>query len=149
MSAGRKPAIVVGSTIFGGGAVLMSMAHNYQVLLLGRFIIGLGVGLASMAVPLYIAEAAPPEARGALVTLNNVFITFGQFVACVVDGVFSKVDYPHGWRWMLGLGAIPAAIQFLGFLYLPESPRWLARYKGKEAAGDCLKRIRGTGNVLP
>lgn len=123
------------------------VAQNFEMLLVGRFIVGLAVGLASMSVPVYIAEAAPPANRGQLVTVNNVFVTGGQFVACIVDALFSKVDYPHGWRYMLGLAAVPAVVMFVGFLFLPESPRWLAQHKGEAAARKVLQRIRGKSNV--
>ena len=74
---------------------------------------------------------------------NSAAITFGQFVASIVDGLFSTVDYPHGWRYMLGLGAVPALIQLVGFLFLPESPRWLAKYGHDDAARAVLQQIRG------
>ena len=144
---GRQPVIRIGSLIFTAGAVVLAVSQNFATLLVGRFIIGVAVGLASMAVPLYIAEAAPPDKRGTLVTVNNVFVTGGQFIACVVDALFSKVDYPHGWRFMLGLAAVPAVIQFIGFLFLPESPRWLAKHKGAPAARRVLQKIRGTQAV--
>ena len=144
---GRQPVIRIGSLIFTVGAVVLAVSQNFATLLVGRFIIGVAVGLASMAVPLYIAEAAPPDKRGTLVTVNNVFVTGGQFIACVVDALFSKVDYPHGWRFMLGLAAVPAVIQFIGFLFLPESPRWLAKHKGAPAARRVLQKIRGTQAV--
>jgi SP family myo-inositol transporter-like MFS transporter 13 len=81
--------------------------------------------------------------RGKLVSINNVFLTGGQFVACVVDALFAKVDYPHGWRWMLGLAAVPAVVMFVGFMFLPESPRWLAQHKGEAEARAVLHQIRG------
>ena len=144
---GRQPVILGGSCIFALGAGAMAAAPNVLWLVIGRFIVGVAVGLASMAIPMYIAEVAPSDARGALVTVNNVFITGGQFIACVVDALLSHVDYPHGWRWMLGLGAVPAVIQFVGFLCLPESPRWLASHRSEAEARAVLQRIRATDNV--
>ena len=70
-----------------------------------------------MTVPIYIAEAAPPEYRGTLVCLNSLFITGGQFIASIVDGLFSSLG--NGWRYMLGLAAIPSIIQWIAFLFLP------------------------------
>lgn len=101
-----------------------------QVLVVGRFVIGLAVGLSSMTIPLYIAEVAPPNIRGRLVTINICFITGGQFIAGMVDGLFAQTK--GGWRYMLGLAALPAVLQLLGFLLssLPESPRWLVK-KGR------------------
>lgn len=141
---GRQPVILAGSLIFAVGAGLMAVAPDIKALVVGRFVVGVAVGLASMAIPMYIAEVAPPESRGALVTVNNVFITGGQFIACVVDALLSCVDYPRGWRLMLGLGAVPALVQFVGFLFLPESPRWLGAHRGEQAAWQALVAIRGS-----
>ncbi len=85
---------------------------------------GVGIGFASMSVPIYISETAPAEARGLLVSSNVLVITFGQFIAACVCGAFSNIK-PDGWKYMLGLAAIPAAVQFIGFSFMPESPRWL------------------------
>ena len=93
---GRRPVLILASLVFTLGAVVMGAAVNEYMLLAGRAIVGLGIGLAAMAVPMYIAESAPAEMRGKLVVLNNVFITTGQFIATVVDGAFSTV--PHGWK---------------------------------------------------
>ncbi|KAL3853167.1 hypothetical protein ACJMK2_016732 [Sinanodonta woodiana] len=98
-----------------------------------------------MTVPVYIAECAPLHLRGRLVTVNNLFITGGQFVASVVAGAFSyRAD---GWRYMLGLAGIPSAIQYVGFLFLPESPRWLIKKGRNDRAKKVLMKIRGTKDV--
>nr|XP_021156953.1 proton myo-inositol cotransporter isoform X2 [Columba livia]XP_021156997.1 proton myo-inositol cotransporter isoform X2 [Columba livia] len=99
-------------------------------------------GVASMTVPVYIAEVAPPHLRGRLVTINTLFITGGQFFASVVDGLFSYLA-KDGWRYMLGLSAVPAVIQFLGFLFLPESPRWLIQKGQTQRARRILSQMRG------
>ncbi|KAJ7396966.1 hypothetical protein BTVI_139714 [Pitangus sulphuratus] len=101
-----------------------------------------GKGVASMTVPVYIAEVAPPHLRGRLVTINTLFITGGQFFASVVDGLFSYLA-KDGWRYMLGLSAVPAVIQFLGFLFLPESPRWLIQKGQTQRARRILSQMRG------
>ncbi|XP_010579388.1 PREDICTED: proton myo-inositol cotransporter, partial [Haliaeetus leucocephalus] len=101
-----------------------------------------GKGVASMTVPVYIAEVAPPHLRGRLVTINTLFITGGQFFASVVDGIFSYLA-KDGWRYMLGLSAVPAVIQFLGFLFLPESPRWLIQKGQTQRARRILSQMRG------
>uniref|UniRef100_A0A493T260 Solute carrier family 2 member 13 n=1 Tax=Anas platyrhynchos platyrhynchos TaxID=8840 RepID=A0A493T260_ANAPP len=101
-----------------------------------------GKGVASMTVPVYIAEVAPPHLRGRLVTINTLFITGGQFFASVVDGLFSYLA-KDGWRYMLGLSAVPAVIQFFGFLFLPESPRWLIQKGQTQRARRILSQMRG------
>uniref|UniRef100_A0A8C1MLR4 Solute carrier family 2 member 13b n=1 Tax=Cyprinus carpio TaxID=7962 RepID=A0A8C1MLR4_CYPCA len=143
---GRRICILLASFIFSAGGIILSVAHNKEVLLCGRLTVGLGIGIASMTVPVYIAEVSPSELRGQLVTINTLFITGGQFVASVVDGAFSYL--PHdGWRYMLGLSVVPAALQFLGFLFLPESPRWLLQKGDTQNARLVLSRIRGGVNV--
>ena len=97
---GRRLAIIFASFIFTIGSITMGIAWSKYILLLGRFIAGAAVGLASMTVPMYIAEVAPDHIRGKLVTINNCFITFGQFVAAVVAGVFSS-DSKNGWRYLV------------------------------------------------
>lgn len=176
---GRQPVILFASMVFIAGSAILSTAENFEMLLVGRAVVGIAVGLASMAVPMYIAEAAPPEKRGMLVTVNNVFVTGGQFIACIIDALFSKVNYPHGWRcaarqapppppqpphthtfsiqnktdksswrrYMLGLAAAPAFVMFLGFLFLPESPRWLAQNKGEDRARAVLQKLRRRNDV--
>ncbi|CAH8550266.1 unnamed protein product [Heterobilharzia americana] len=123
---GRKTVILVASIIFTIGAVVMGASYNKICLLAGRLIVGLGIGIASMSVPVYIAEIAPNHMRGALVTLNTVFITAGQVVAAVVDALFISNEV-NGWRYMLGIGGIPSFIQSLAFMTMPESPRWLVQ----------------------
>jgi SP family myo-inositol transporter-like MFS transporter 13 len=109
-------------------AVSRFLPHPFYVLVAGRFVVGLAVGIASMAIPLYIAELAPSKLRGTLVAVNVAFITGGQFISCVVAATLSDVWYPHGWQLMLGLAAVPALIQLIGLSFVPESPRWLMKY---------------------
>lgn len=120
---GRRPVVLGSGILFIVGAITMALSPSFFVLITGRFIIGLGVGSASMNMPLIISEIAEKSVRGMLVTCVNVAITFGQFAACVVAGALSGVE--SGWRYMLGLAAVPAVIQFVGFLFMPESPRYL------------------------
>jgi len=85
---GRKPTILIASVIFTVGAIVMGVAESREILLVGRLIVGAGIGLASMSVPMYISEASPPHLRGLLVSCNVLVITFGQFVAACICGVF-------------------------------------------------------------
>jgi len=140
---GRRPTLLFAGGVFTLGAGLLAFAPSYPVLVAGRAVVGVGVGLASHAVPMYISELAPAEYRGLLVQVNVIFITGGQFIAGMTDGALSGVG--GGWRWMLGLSALPAALLVLGFLFLPESPRWLAERGGwanQERAFRALRRCR-------
>ncbi|XP_034542569.1 proton myo-inositol cotransporter-like isoform X2 [Notolabrus celidotus] len=140
---GRRICILLASFIFSVGGVILSVAPDKEVLLVGRITVGLGIGIASMTVPVYIAEVSPPHQRGQLVTVNSLFITGGQFIASVVDGAFSYMSH-DGWRYMLGLSVVPAVLQFVGFFFLPESPRWLLQKGRSEEAHHVLSQIRGT-----
>lgn len=105
----------------------------------GRAVVGAAVGSASFVVPLYIGELSPGPWRGRMVTISSLFITGGQVVAYIVGWLFST--RMHGWRWIVGLGALPAAVQF-GLLFLmPETPRYLAKSGEKERARRVLMRV--------
>ncbi|XP_038690051.1 solute carrier family 2, facilitated glucose transporter member 12 isoform X2 [Tripterygium wilfordii] len=120
---GRKKATLLADIVFAAGSVVMAAAPDPYVLILGRLLVGLGVGLASVTAPVYIAEASPSEIRGGLVSTNVLMITGGQFLSYLVNLAFTEV--PGTWRWMLGVAGIPAVVQFSLMLCLPESPRWL------------------------
>lgn len=139
---GRKPVIIISSLIFVTGSVIMSLANDVIWLMTGRFVVGAGVGLSSMTIPMYIAEVAPSGIRGQLVMVNIIFITGGQFIASVTAYWLSLLDPEIAWRLMLGLAAVPAAIQFFAFLVMPESPRWLISNKHYDEAKSVLRKIR-------
>ncbi|BFZ10376.1 hypothetical protein BsWGS_13415 [Bradybaena similaris] len=143
---GRKITIMVASVVFVAGAIIMGVSQNKEVLLAGRIVVGIGIGFASMTVPVYVAEASPSDIRGRLVTLNQLFITIGILVSSVIAGAFSGMKQT-GWRYMLGLAGVPGVIQFIGFIFLPESPRWLVMKGKDEQAEKVLQRIRGKMNV--
>lgn len=142
---GRRPVILTAAVIFTVGAVLLAIARSYVELVMGRLVVGFGIGLASLATPVYIAEAAPSNLRGTLVTLNTLFITCGQVVASVVDGLLAGT--PGGWRYMLGLSGLPSLLMIIGFVSLPESPRWLVAAGRRRDALAVLQTIRGTTDV--
>ncbi|KAL4085921.1 hypothetical protein PRIC1_014546 [Phytophthora ramorum] len=142
---GRRPLILMSSGLFTVGAGLMAAAGTFTELLVGRLIVGVGIGCASTTVPLYIAEVSPPQLRGRLVSLNSALVTGGQFFASVLDALLA--DTEGGWRYMLGLAAVPAAVQFVGFLMLPESPRYLVSQGMHEEARTALVKIRGEQDV--
>jgi MFS transporter, SP family, galactose:H+ symporter len=140
---GRRPVLVVTGIVFVVGAIVAAVAPETTTLLLGRIIVGVGIGFASMLTPLYLAEMAPAARRGALVSLNQLAITCGILVSSIVGSLFSLNG---SWRWMLGLGALPGAILAGGMLILPESPRWLAGHGFLANAEAVLHRLRGSGS---
>ncbi|TKY59818.1 inositol transporter 2 [Spatholobus suberectus] len=136
---GRRKSILTADALFFIGSVIMCAAPSPAILIVGRVFVGFGVGMASMASPLYISEASPTRVRGALVGLNSFLITGGQFLSYLINLAFTKA--PGTWRWMLGVAALPAIIQFGLMFWLPESPRWLFR-KGREEEGkEILTKI--------
>lgn len=142
---GRRGAILCSAALFGVGSAVLACAHSYPTLVAGRVIVGVGIGVASLTTPIYIAEVAPPSMRGRLVTLNALMVTIGQFSAGMVDGAFDYwMPENGGWRYMLGLGAVPSLIMFVGFLSLPESPRWLAERGRLYEAEAVLVGLRET-----
>ncbi|PWY90582.1 general substrate transporter [Aspergillus sclerotioniger CBS 115572] len=136
---GRKMAIYLGCVLFVIGSVLQATAYTIAQMSVGRVVVGLGVGSAAMVVPLYIAEIAPSRARGRLIGLNNMSITGGQIISYAIGAAFADVS--HGWRYMVGLGGLPALI--LGFMmpFCPESPRHLVYNGRNEEARAVLCRI--------
>lgn len=136
---GRKKSTLLADLLFALGSLVMCAAGGPYILILGRLLVGLGVGIASVTAPVYIAEAAPTEIRGGLVATNVLMITGGQFFSYLINLGFTEV--PGTWRWMLGVAAVPAVIQFVLMLYLPESPRWLYWRDEKAKAIAVLEKI--------
>lgn len=136
---GRRKMILAAALIFIIGAIGTAFTPNVWLLIAGRIIVGLGIGIASMSAPLYISEVAPPKVRGSLVTLNQLAITIGIVVSYLIDYALAPIQ---GWRYMLGLAAIPAVILALGMLPLPDTPRWLVSHNEPDKARSVMKRIR-------
>ncbi|KAI8524425.1 hypothetical protein RHMOL_Rhmol13G0149300 [Rhododendron molle] len=136
---GRRTTILIADFLFFIGAAIMAAAPNPSLLIVGRVFVGLGVGMASMTSPLYISEASPAKIRGALVSTNGFLITGGQFLSYLINLAFTKA--PGTWRWMLGVAGVPALVQFILMLLLPESPRWLYRKGREEEAKTILRKI--------
>lgn len=136
---GRKSVILVPAILFTVGAIIQSLASYVWTMAAGRALVGAAVGVASGAVPLYITELAPAELRGRLVTVQSLFITGGQVVAYLIGWIFAS--WPSGWRWMVGVGAIPAIVQLGLMFWMPETPRWLLQTGRDEQARAVLTKV--------
>jgi len=141
---GRRRLLIATAIIFGMGGIACALAPSPTFLIVGRIIVGLGIGLASATVPVYISEVSPANARGWQVSLFQLAITVGILVAYMVDYAFAAIQ---GWRWMFGLAIVPAVVFGLGMLFLPESPRWLATRGQLDNARATLMRIRSAPDV--
>ena len=142
---GRRAIIVVADVLFITGALWQTFSESVAGMIIGRTIVGFAVGAASFVVPLYISELSPSAFRGKLVTLSVLFITIGQVVAYFIGYVFSLQR--DGWRWMVGLGAVPAVLQFGLMIVLPESPRWLVKGDRTQEARNVLQKVYGAGTT--
>lgn len=147
---GRRRELILSSTFYLIGALVTALAPNFAVLVIGRFLYGIGIGLAMHAAPMYIAETAPSQIRGLLISLKEVFIVLGMLVGYTVGSL--SVETVAGWRYMYGVSSPLSLIMGIGMWWLPESPRWilLRAIQGKgnvqslrENAITCLCRLRG------
>jgi len=137
---GRKNGLFMAALTFAISSLVMGMASNLSVFIMGRFFAGVGVGMASLLSPLYIAEISPGEYRGRLVSLYQLTIVLGIVITHLVNYALKDVG-PEAWRWMFGSGAIPSVLFFLGVFFLPESPRWLVKENREEDASGILTKI--------
>ncbi|CAD6442511.1 17e228d7-ecdf-468f-a12a-67f90c9af624 [Sclerotinia trifoliorum] len=145
-SFGRKRVVLLADLAFVLGALIQAFTTTVWGMILGRSIVGLAVGAGSFVAPLYISELAPSMWRGRLVVLNVLFITLGQVVAYIVGWAFVEWGtLETGWRWMVGLGALPALVQILVMLVMPETPRWLVQVGRVDEGRSVLNKVFGTG----
>ncbi|KAJ0093194.1 hypothetical protein Patl1_25398 [Pistacia atlantica] len=143
---GRKPTILVASSFFLAGAALSAGAKKIWMLIVGRILLGMGVGFGNEAVPLFLSEIAPVKYRGAVNILFQLLVTVGILIANIVNYLTSMV-HPYGWRISLGLAGVPACILFIGSIVITETPTSLIE-RGKDVAGKkILKQIRGVEDV--
>ncbi len=144
---GRRRTILVSAVIFVIGSLCCAVAPNEHVLIAARFFLGIAVGVASFTAPLYLSEISPQTVRGSMISMYQLMITIGIVLAFLSNtwlasyATFGGVTGGH-WRIMLGVISIPAAVMFLGVLFLPESPRWLFLKGRKEHAIGVFKRMR-------
>lgn len=141
---GRRKILIQVGTLFIVGAIGTALAPSPVWLSVGRVVVGIAIGIASFAAPLYISEVSPAPIRGKLVSLNQLMITIGIVVSYLADYGLAG---GRAWRWMFGLAAIPALILVIGLLFVPESPRWLMSRSEKQKARAVLEKIRETADV--
>jgi sugar porter (SP) family MFS transporter len=143
---GRRKMIILSGIIFTASAVGTALAPTVSWLIAGRAVSGVAIGIASFISPMYIAELAPAQVRGALVAVNMLAITSGIVIAYLVDYALSG---SQGWRLMFGLAAIPSIVLVAGMWVLPDSPRWLISRSRIPQATAALRRLRTESDVGP
>ncbi len=132
---GRKPTLMLIGVLYIVSAVGSGLADGVGMFIAARFVGGLGIGISTVAAPLYISEIAPPAYRGRLAGMFQFNIVFGIVVAYLSNAVIAWIGGGEAWRWMLGIAAVPSLVYALSCLSLPESPRWLIGRKGDRLAG--------------
>ncbi|KAJ1382385.1 Sugar/inositol transporter [Sesbania bispinosa] len=143
---GRRTSILCGGISFLIGSALNAAAANLEMLIMGRIMLGVGIGFGDQAVPLYLSEMAPTHLRGGLNMMFQVATTFGIFTANMINYGTQKIK-PWGWRLSLGLAAIPALLMTVGGIFLPETPNSLVERGSNEKGRQLLEKIRGTNDV--
>lgn len=141
---GRKPGLLTAAAIFAVSSLGMAFSPTRDIFIAARFCAGIGVGMASMLSPMYIAEISPAHLRGRMVALNQLTIVLGILITNLVNYTLRN-NGEDAWRWMFGLGSIPSALFFLGAMWLPESPRWLVKAGKDEKANEVLNKIGDLG----
>jgi SP family galactose:H+ symporter-like MFS transporter len=143
---GRRIAILLAAVTFVVGALLEALAPDTTVLVIGRLVLGAGVGIASVAAPLYGAENAPARVRGRFVSLYQMAITMGIFFAYFADYLLLSQGR-DSWRFMLGISAIPAVLLLVAMWPLGDSARWYLRVGRREEAASVLRRVNPAADV--
>jgi len=137
---GRKPGLMIAALVFAVSSLLIAFSPSITYFLVLRFAAGIGVGMASILCPMYIAEISPAQVRGRNVAINQLTIVSGILITNLVN-YFLADSGPDAWRWMFGLGVIPATIFLISVIWLPESPRWLLKSGQQEKAKLILQKI--------
>jgi MFS family permease len=152
---GRRPVLKIAAALFAASAIASAVAPDFISLVVARMLGGFGVGAALIIAPMYIAEIAPPDLRGRMVSFNQLNIVIGISAAYFSNflilslgqsdlGWVQTLGMDHwAWRWMLGVEALPAIFYFLALFFVPESPRWLIMHHRDEEAMDVMTQVSG------
>ena len=139
---GRRKGLLLAAAVFGLSSLAMALAPDRDFFICARCMAGLGVGMASMLSPMYIAEVSPAPLRGRMVAINQLTVVTGILITNIVNYSL-RHQGQEAWRWMFGLGLAPSALFFIGAWWLPESPRWLVQAGRVEHAVNLLEKIGG------
>lgn len=137
---GRKPGLMVAAFIFAISSIGIALCSSLSMFVVMRFAAGIGVGMASLLCPMYIAEISPANVRGRNVAINQLTVVIGILVTNLVNYFLADTG-PDAWRWMFGLGVVPSLIFLFGVIWLPESPRWLMKDGQVDRAEKVLLKL--------
>jgi sugar porter (SP) family MFS transporter len=145
---GRKKALLLAALLFLVSAIGTALPRDIWTFILFRWLGGIGIGIASMSTPMYIAEIAPAHLRGRLVSVNQIAIVSGIVVVYFVNYFIARYgdqtwNETVGWRWMFASGALPSAAFAVLLFAIPESPRWLVEMGRAEQAKAILTKVAG------
>jgi sugar porter (SP) family MFS transporter len=156
---GRRPVLRIAAVLFSISAVASAVAPDFLTLVAARMLGGLGVGAALIIAPVYIAEIAPPDLRGRMVSFNQLNIVIGISAAYFSNYLILGLGQSDlawaqalgfdqwAWRWMLGVEALPAIFYFLALFFVPESPRWLIMHHRESEAVDVMTQVSGAAEA--
>ncbi|MDD3224543.1 MAG: sugar porter family MFS transporter [Clostridium sp.] len=145
---GRKKVMLFAGVLFSLSSLILAISQSVEILILGRILSGIAIGMASTIVPLYISEVAPAKIRGTLVSANQLAFAIGMTTVYIVNAIIANTHSTEwnivlGWRFMFGSGMIPAMIFFFLSFVIPESPRFLAKIGKNDEAEAVLIRLNG------
>jgi sugar porter (SP) family MFS transporter len=138
---GRKKTLIFIGVLYVLSAFGCAFADGVSTFILARFLGGLGIGVSTVAAPLYISEIAPPAYRGRLAGMFQFNIVFGIVAAFASNALIARLGGADAWRWMLGIAGVPSVIYAAACFGLPESPRWLLGRRGDRAAGLAVLQL--------
>ncbi|XP_051143823.1 hexose carrier protein HEX6-like [Andrographis paniculata] len=145
---GRKVSIVVGGFAYMAGAAIGGVSVNIYMLLLGRILLGVGLGFTNQSVPLYLSEMAPSKYRGAFNVAFQVCVSIGYNAATMINYGTEKIRAGWGWRISVAMAFVPGAFLGIGAMFLPDTPNSIIHHDNNpEKARKTLERIRGTDDV--
>ena len=143
---GRKKVLILCAVLFIVSAILSALPRSFTELVIARFIGGIGVGVASVVSPMYIAEISPAKIRGRLVALNQLAIVIGILLSYLSNWLLVDTGI-NNWRYMLVAEILPATTFLMGLFFILESPRWLTKEGLEKDALDVLKVVAGVENA--
>ncbi|MCS5625413.1 MAG: sugar porter family MFS transporter [Candidatus Marinimicrobia bacterium] len=143
---GRKKVLILCAVLFTISTILSALPRSFTELVIARFIGGMGVGMASVVSPMYIAEIAPAKIRGRLVALNQLAIVVGILLSYFSNWLLVDTGI-NNWRYMLVAEILPAITFLMGLFFIPESPRWLTKEGLEKEALDVLNVVAGAANA--